>query len=85
MERMARRPPRGVVVVSERYLKNNTILTMVHASRTRKPWCTLCIALSLFLREFLFALPLLRENGGYMRRVSRVRVGIKGGVGWRDE
>ena len=37
MERMARRPPRGVVVVSERYLKNNTILTMVHASRTRKP------------------------------------------------
>ena len=38
--RVARRPPRGVVVVSERYLKNDTILTMMHASKTTKPWCT---------------------------------------------
>jgi len=37
---MATRPPRGVVV-SELFLKNETILTTTHASRTTKPWCTL--------------------------------------------
>jgi len=36
---MARRP-RGVVVVSELFLKNETMLTTMHASRTRKPWYT---------------------------------------------
>jgi len=43
---MARRPPRGIVVVSELFLKNETILTTVHASRTTKPWYTAAAYLS---------------------------------------